>query len=102
MKHLPKAFSETGMLSVKFPKSMFRCPKTVAWKLPSQEVVKKRAKLAQQGPIENLLEGLDQHTQFLSKEELEAELRNRGINVDEFLKRAHDMIDANKTLRKAR
>lgn len=46
----------------------------------------------QQGPMENLLEGLDQHAEFLSNEELKSELRNRGINVDEFLKRAHDTI----------
>ena len=34
----------------------------------------------EQGPMENLLEGLDQHAQFLSKEELKAELSSRGID----------------------
>ena len=46
----------------------------------------------QQGPMENLLDGLDKHAEFLSQEELKSELRDRGINVDAFLKRAHDTI----------
>ena len=45
-----------------------------------------------QGPMENLLEGLDQHAQFLSKEELKAELSNRGIDSDALLKQAHEII----------
>lgn len=42
----------------------------------------------QQGPIENLLDGLDQHAQFLSDVELKAELNARGVNVDGFLTEA--------------
>jgi hypothetical protein len=43
-------------------------------------------------PIENLLEGLSQHARFLTKEERLAELRERGIDVDSFLKEAHSII----------
>lgn len=43
-------------------------------------------------PMENLLEGLDQHSQFLSKEELAAELNSRGIDVAALLKRSHEII----------
>ena len=43
-------------------------------------------------PIENLLEGLSHHTRFLTTEEREAELRERGVDVDTFLKGAHSII----------
>ena len=35
--------------------------------------------------MENLLEGLDLHSEFLTLEELKAELRARGIAIDDFL-----------------
>jgi hypothetical protein len=41
-----------------------------------------------QGPIENLLDGLSQHAQFLPEEDLKAELTTRGLNVEGFLKEA--------------
>ncbi len=37
------------------------------------------------GPMENLLDGLDLHSEFLSLEELKTELRARGIAIDDFL-----------------
>src|SRR5712672_2334241 len=46
----------------------------------------------QQGPMENLLDGLDQQAQFLSDEELKVELETRGIDVDRFLTRARATI----------
>jgi len=46
----------------------------------------------EQGPMENLLEGLDQHAQFLSKEELKAELSSRGIDGEALLKQAREII----------
>ena len=46
----------------------------------------------QNRPIENLIEGLSQHARFLTKEERIAELRERGIDVDGFLKEAHSII----------
>lgn len=46
----------------------------------------------QQGPMENLLDGLDQQAQYLSNEELKTELSKRGIAVDDFLGRARSMI----------
>ena len=46
----------------------------------------------QQGPMENLLDGLDQHAQSMSDEELKAELEARGIDVDTFLKRARTTV----------
>jgi len=46
----------------------------------------------QNRPIENLIEGLSQHARFLTKEERMAELRERGIDVDGFLKEAHSII----------
>jgi hypothetical protein len=46
----------------------------------------------QNRPIENLLEGLSQHARFLSREERKAELRERGIDVDDFLNEAHSII----------
>jgi hypothetical protein len=50
----------------------------------------------EQGPMENLLEGLDQHAQFLSKEDLKAELSSRGIDGDALLKQAHEIIAQHK------
>ena len=41
-----------------------------------------------QGPIENLLDGLSHHAQFLPEEDLKAELTTRGISVESFLKEA--------------
>lgn len=46
----------------------------------------------QQGPMENLLDGLSQHAQALSLEERKAELRERGIDADKFLQDAHSII----------
>lgn len=46
----------------------------------------------QNRPIENLLEGLSQHSRFLTKEERKSELRERGIDVDGFLDEAHSII----------
>ena len=46
----------------------------------------------QQGPMENLLEGLDQQAECLSTEELKTELSKRGIDVAAFLDRAHAII----------
>lgn len=46
----------------------------------------------QNRPIENLIEGLSQHARFLTKEERMAELRERGIDVDGFLREAHSII----------
>jgi len=43
-------------------------------------------------PIENLLEGLSQHSRFLTREERKTELRERGIDVDGFLNEAHSLI----------
>lgn len=48
----------------------------------------------EQGPMENLLEGLDQHSDALSSDELKAELRNRGIDLDAGLKKAETTIAA--------
>ena len=48
----------------------------------------------EQGPMENLLDGLDQHAEALSSEELKAELEGRGINLDDGLKTAEMMIKA--------
>ena len=39
----------------------------------------------EQGPMENLLEGLDLHSELLTLEDLKAELRARGIAIDDFL-----------------
>ena len=46
----------------------------------------------QNRPIDNLIEGLSQHARFLTNEERKAELRERGIDVDGFLKEAHSII----------
>jgi len=37
------------------------------------------------GPIENLLEGLDQQSEILTTDELKVDLQERGINVQKFL-----------------
>lgn len=46
----------------------------------------------EQGPMENLLEGLDQQSEALTSEELKAELQARGINIDPFLHQIDEMI----------
>ena len=48
----------------------------------------------EQGPMENLLDGLDQHSNSLSSDELKAELRDRGIDLDAGLKKAEMTIAA--------
>ena len=48
----------------------------------------------EKGPMENLLEGLDLHSEFLTLEELKAELRARGIAVDDFLTKIKAEITA--------
>ena len=47
----------------------------------------------QKGKMENLLDGLDKHAQFLSRKELSEELQERGIDVGKFLKKAHEIIE---------
>jgi hypothetical protein len=46
----------------------------------------------EQGPMENLLDGLDRHSDSLSFAELKAELRDRGIDLDAGLERAQATI----------
>jgi hypothetical protein len=46
----------------------------------------------QQDPIENLLDGLSQHSSYLSQEDRKAELRAKGVDVDGFLSEAHSII----------
>lgn len=48
----------------------------------------------EKGPMENLLEGLDLHSEFLTLEELKAELRARGIAIDDFLTKIKAEITA--------
>ena len=48
----------------------------------------------EQGPIENLLDGLDEQTDALSSDELKAELKHRGIDLDAGLKKAEMAIAA--------
>jgi hypothetical protein len=48
----------------------------------------------EQGPMENLLDGLDRHSDSLSLDEVKAELQNRGIDFDAVLKRAGTIIAA--------
>lgn len=48
----------------------------------------------EQGPMENLLDGLDESTDALSSEELDNELRARGIDADAFLSKIDTMITA--------
>lgn len=44
------------------------------------------------GPMENIVEGLDEQTALLSAEELKSELRERGIDIDGFLARSKSLI----------
>jgi hypothetical protein len=46
----------------------------------------------EQGPMDNVLDGLDQQSGALSSEELKAELQARGIDIDPFLHRIDEMI----------
>jgi hypothetical protein len=48
----------------------------------------------EQGPMENLLDGLDQHSDALSFEELKGELQGRGIDIDPFVQQIEEMIAA--------
>ena len=48
----------------------------------------------EQGPMENLLDGLDQQSDALSSEELKAELAARGIDMDRFVEEIDQMIAA--------
>lgn len=48
----------------------------------------------EQGPMENLLDGLDRHSESLSLDELKAELQNRGIDFGAGLKKAQAIIAA--------
>ncbi len=48
----------------------------------------------EQGPMENLLDGLDEHLDSLSSDELKAELLDRGIDLDAGLKKAETTIAA--------
>ena len=45
------------------------------------------------GPIEKVFEGLDQHSELLSKEELKAELKARGLEVEDYLKETNQLIE---------
>ena len=46
----------------------------------------------EQGPMENLLDGLDQQSEALSSDELKQELQGRGINIDPFLDHIEKVI----------
>lgn len=48
----------------------------------------------EQGPMENLLDGLDESTDALSSEELDKELQARGIDADALLSKIDTMIAA--------
>lgn len=48
----------------------------------------------EEGPMENLLDGLDRHSDSLSLDELKEELQTRGIDFDAGLKRAEAIIAA--------
>lgn len=48
----------------------------------------------EQGPMENLLDGIEEHADALNFDELRAELANRGIDVDAALANANRMIQA--------
>jgi hypothetical protein len=48
----------------------------------------------EEGAMENLLDGLDRHSDSLSLDELKAELQNRGIDVDAGLKKVEAIIAA--------
>lgn len=47
----------------------------------------------QNGPIDNLTKGLSLHARFLSHEDRKTELRERGVDVDAFLKTAKSTIE---------
>lgn len=47
---------------------------------------------AEQGPMENALDGLDQQSGALSSEELKTELQARGTDMDAFLHQIDEMI----------
>ncbi len=47
-----------------------------------------------QGPMENLLDGLDQHADALSSDEVKSELEDRGIDVDAGVQEAEMTIAA--------
>jgi hypothetical protein len=49
-------------------------------------------KADEQGPMENLLDGLEEHSDSLSFDELRVELQDRGIDLDTSLKKAETMI----------
>lgn len=46
----------------------------------------------EQGPMENVLDGLDQQSGALSSEELRAELQARGTDMDAFLHQIDEMV----------
>jgi len=48
----------------------------------------------EQGPMENLLDGLDQHADVLSSDELKGELQDRGIDLDAGVEEAEMTIAA--------
>lgn len=45
------------------------------------------------GAVEKILEGLDQHSKLLSKEEIKAELVARGLDVENYLKETNALIE---------
>jgi predicted HTH domain antitoxin len=46
----------------------------------------------EKGPMENLLDGLDQQSDALSLNELKEELRGRGIDIDPFLEQIDKIV----------
>lgn len=48
----------------------------------------------EQGPMENLLDGLDEHSDSLSSDQLKAELLDRGIDLNAAVKKAEMTIAA--------
>jgi hypothetical protein len=46
----------------------------------------------EQGPLENFLDGLDEQSGALSFDDLQAELKNRGIDVNALLRRTDALI----------
>jgi len=49
-------------------------------------------KNTKQGPMENLIQGLDEQSRLLSAEELAQELTARGLDVETFLTKADGLI----------
>ena len=47
-----------------------------------------------QGPMENLLQGLDEQSDALSSAQLKADLQARGIDIEPFLQQMEEMIAA--------